>query len=237
MRAPASTPRVGSSARSTRGAPSSARAKRTFCWLPPDSAATLVSGDGVLTPIRSICALDERALAGAAHEAALGDLAERQQRHVLAHREREHHALAMAVAGKVDDARAAHPARAAGAQRAAQQRQLPARRDHPGERAQERALPVALDAGEPHDLARLDVERDVVEAAAAERLRPRAAPWPARRRRASRGRPGRPRGRRSAAGSRPRRCRAASKVPRVSPSRSTVIRSAICLISGRRWEM
>ena len=51
------------------------------------------------------------------------------------------------------------------------ERQLPARRHHPGERAQERALAVALDSGESHDLARLDIEGDVVEAAAAERLR------------------------------------------------------------------
>ena len=74
----------------------------------------------------------------------------------------------MAVAGEVDHSRAAHPARAAEAQRAPQQRQMAAGGDHPGERAKERALAVALDAGESHDLARLDVEGDVVEAAAAQ---------------------------------------------------------------------
>ena len=44
-RAPTSTPRVGSSSRSTRGARRSQRARITFCWLPPDSVSIAWSGD------------------------------------------------------------------------------------------------------------------------------------------------------------------------------------------------
>src|ERR1700689_3300176 len=61
--APTSTPRVGSSAISTRGLRSSTLANSSFCWLPPDSvkgdqagaeyglhddAAVLAGGDDVL---------------------------------------------------------------------------------------------------------------------------------------------------------------------------------------------
>ncbi|MGC0369303.1 hypothetical protein RKD05_001555 [Microbacterium sp. SLBN-111] len=53
-RAPASTPCVGSSARSTRGRASSVRASTTFCWLPPDSDDTAVRGLGVLIDRRPI---------------------------------------------------------------------------------------------------------------------------------------------------------------------------------------
>ena len=49
------------------------------------------------------------------------------------------------------------------------QRHLPRARPQPGERAQELALAVAVDAGEADDLARAaTLERDVVEAVAAE---------------------------------------------------------------------
>ena len=41
--APTSTPRVGSSAMSTAGWASMARANMSFCWLPPESAAGMVS--------------------------------------------------------------------------------------------------------------------------------------------------------------------------------------------------
>ena len=108
----------------------------------------------------------QRAFAGAPDEAGLRHLAEREQRHVLAHREGQHHALPMAVAREVDDAGAAHPARPAESQCAAADVHPPAGRAHPGERPQERTLSVALDPGEPDDLAGLDVERDLAEARA-----------------------------------------------------------------------
>ena len=98
-----------------------------------------------------------------------------------------------------------------------------------GERAQELALAVALDAGEPDDLARLDVERDVVEAAAAQALDVEQRRGRLDLARASPGRPGRrtrPMIRRRIS---PSETSAAANVPRVSPSRSTVIRSAIRL--------
>ena len=41
LRAPTSTPRVGSSSSSTRHPRSSQRASTTFCWLPPDSVRTI----------------------------------------------------------------------------------------------------------------------------------------------------------------------------------------------------
>ena len=87
MRAPASTPRVGSSASSTRGAPSSARANSTFCWLPPESAATLRLRRRRLDAEPLDLRGDERALARArCTKPPLRDSAEREQRHVLAHR-------------------------------------------------------------------------------------------------------------------------------------------------------
>src|ERR1700729_3470943 len=46
MRAPASTPRVGSSAKNTAGLAAIDRANRTFCWLPPDRFEMVVSCDG-----------------------------------------------------------------------------------------------------------------------------------------------------------------------------------------------
>ncbi|MEZ5091698.1 MAG: hypothetical protein R2740_02900 [Nocardioides sp.] len=48
-RAPASTPWVGSSTRTTWGLPIRARASSTFCWLPPESEETDVSRVGVFT--------------------------------------------------------------------------------------------------------------------------------------------------------------------------------------------
>ncbi len=83
----------------------------------------------------------------------------------------------MAVAGEVDDAgaRASAPGARAAA-RAPSTRSWPRAGVIAGERAQERALAVALDAGEADDLAGRDAQGDVVEAGAAEARRPRAAP-------------------------------------------------------------
>ena len=155
MRAPASTPRVGSSASSTRGAPSSARANSTFCWLPPDSAATLVSADGVLTPSRSICAATtgrSRARrtnpACATSPSASSETFSRTESvSITPSRWRS--------PGRWMTPGAAHPARPAQSQCAAGDPHPPAGGAHPGERAQERALSVALDPGQADDLAGL----------------------------------------------------------------------------------
>ena len=70
-------------------------------------------------------------------------------------RERQEQALGVPVARQVDDARALRAARVAERHRlAARACTLALRGQQTGERAQELALPVALDAGEPDDLAR-----------------------------------------------------------------------------------
>ena len=58
MRAPASTPRVGSSARSTTGCASDERANSTFCWLPPESDEIGVSCGRRPDRERAICSRD-----------------------------------------------------------------------------------------------------------------------------------------------------------------------------------
>ena len=131
--------------------------------MPPESEATLVSAEGVLTPSRSIWAATS-AFACAPHEPGLRHLAERQERHVLAHRERQHDPLSVTIAREVDDAGAAHPARPAELQGATVHAEGAACGAHPSERTQERALAVALDTGEPDDLTGLDAEGDIAEA-------------------------------------------------------------------------
>ncbi len=64
-RAPTSTPRVGSSTRSTAGSRRRARPRRTFCWLPPESWSTGWSRDRARTPER----LDDRSGQAVLHRA------------------------------------------------------------------------------------------------------------------------------------------------------------------------
>ena len=85
----------------------------------------------------------------------------------------------MAVAGQVDDARALRPARVAERDAACRAAcTVPLRAQQAGERAQELALAVALDACEPDDLAGTDVEADLVEARAGESARRSGAARP-----------------------------------------------------------
>ena len=106
MRAPASTPRVGSSASSTSGSASSERAKSTFCWLPPESDETGVSTVGVRTPSRSISVGREARLAAPLRRSRAR--ATRRARGATCSRapRAAGRALDVAVAGQVDDAAA-----------------------------------------------------------------------------------------------------------------------------------
>ena len=112
--APTSTPRVGSSAISTRGGRTSHFANSTFCWLPPESVETGASNEEV----RMSSSCDERrraaALAAPADDAARRELPQVRQGHVLAHRADHHEPLLLAALGQHRDAEPRRPAAARG---------------------------------------------------------------------------------------------------------------------------
>ena len=123
---------------------------------------------GVRTSSCSICAATSSASRRRSTTPARATSLEREQRDVLAHAQRQQHALGMAVARQVHDARALHPAGVAQRHALAGQRGRARRAQQSRERAQELALAVALDAREPDDLAGPDIEVDIVEARARE---------------------------------------------------------------------
>ena len=75
----------------------------------------------------------------------------------------------MTIAGQVDDAGSTHPARLPEVERRAVKAHLAICASEACQRPQERALAVAFDAGEPDHLARLDAQRNIVEAATPQR--------------------------------------------------------------------
>src|SRR3954463_4834487 len=88
-----STPRVGSSASTTRGAQSIIRAKSTFCWFPPERPATGAEYAGPRPPQppstrpATLAAPQPRPreppLRASAHDAEAADRVETRERHVL----------------------------------------------------------------------------------------------------------------------------------------------------------
>ena len=137
------------------GSASSERAKSIFCWLPPESDET-----GVSTRRRPHAEAldlvgDDAALAAALHEAAPRDAS--RARAATCSRAPRAAATGPRHAGRPGGGRSRRAARRPGrrAERPAAERDR--RRcagSRPGERAQELALAVALDAGEADDLAR-----------------------------------------------------------------------------------
>ena len=101
--APTSMPRVGSSRSRTRGSRQRTRARRTFCWLPPESSLTRWSGSGRLDPQPVHQSLDDGVLAPIGHEAGPGQRGQGGQDDVVAHRQRRHDPLGLAVLGEKGD--------------------------------------------------------------------------------------------------------------------------------------
>ena len=148
---------------------SSERANSTFCWLPPES-------DETASPCRA-CA--RRAARSAPRRArpraarwttpARATPLEREQRDVLAHGQRQQERPRRGGRRAGRRCRALRPDRVAERDAACRASMtVPLARSETRERAQELALAVALDACEPDDLARPDVEADIVEARAGE---------------------------------------------------------------------
>ena len=161
--APTSRPRVGCAAIRTFGSREISRATTTFCWLPPESPPAACE-----RPAAADVELADQA--GGAREEPLGEepapLRRRRlrvvvQRDVLGDRELEHEAAPLTVLRDVPDARIEHLARTRVAQLAPRDLDRAALGPHQaGDRVDQLRLAVAVDAGEPDDLARPDLERD-----------------------------------------------------------------------------
>ena len=163
--APTSRPRVGCAAISTLGSRSISRATTTFCWLPPESAPAVrlraAAADVELLdqPPRPL----DQPLREEPPEARVGRLAVVVERDVLGDREVEHEAAPLAVLRDVAEAGVEVLARARrcvtsspAERRRARSSALP----QAGDRVDELGLAVAVDAGDPDDLAGAHVERD-----------------------------------------------------------------------------
>ena len=115
--------------------------------------------DGQAVPLR----LDGPGLGALVHHPPAAELAERGDHRVLPDRQCPEEALAEPVRGQVHHARLQRGVRLAWLERHAAQVRPAGRGPQPRQRAQEFALPVAHDAGQPDDLARRGGQRDVVE--------------------------------------------------------------------------
>ena len=108
--------------------------------------------------------LGQRGLRPAVHDAETRQPPECQERDVLAHRQRQQEALAVAVAGQVHDARIEGARRVPQAQRSAFQVDAPERSGvMPARARRKRSLAVALDARQAHDLPGMDPQVHVAE--------------------------------------------------------------------------
>ena len=103
-RVPTSTPLVGSSRSSIFGARISTRAKRSFCWLPPERCATDACGERALTFSSRMARTDGAVLPLAADDAAAREEVEIADGDVAAERQVEEQAGALAVLGEERDA-------------------------------------------------------------------------------------------------------------------------------------
>ena len=166
---PTSTPRVGCAATNSRSSRLSSRASTTFCWLPPDSRP----GGGRRCRGRAHVELAPRRLAGElvavrrsrcrrttgerAREAAV-------EHQVLGDRELGDQPVLLAVFGHEADAGVEHVAHRGADEFAAAELD---RAEDAGAQAEDRlgelGLTVALHPGDGEDLARADLEADVVE--------------------------------------------------------------------------
>ncbi len=98
-----STPRVGSSTKSTRGSTASSFASATFCWLPPESVRHRLVDAGAANAEPLAHRFGERCLAAPAdHEPARHAL-QVERGDVLGDRQIEEDAVALAVFAEIDD--------------------------------------------------------------------------------------------------------------------------------------
>ena len=167
MRAPTSTPRVGSSASRTTGWAAIERARSTFCWLPPERVSTMTSDDGVRTSKPSIWPPRSLLLLPSLEKPRLGDLPKDHERQVLPHRHGAEHTLRVAVPRQVQSLNGANGT-ACGCPPWTLA-PLPSRDEaEAAERPQDLPLPVALHPGQPHNLTGCDVEGDTRQARASQ---------------------------------------------------------------------
>ncbi len=113
---------------------------------------------------------DLAVLAAALDDAGAGELRQGEERGVLAHAQREHHALTVTVPRQVDDPGPACPLRPRDVDRASGDLDRSLSRVKPCEGADHFVLPVSDHAGKAQDLARLDSERHVVDVRAVQRV-------------------------------------------------------------------
>ena len=155
-------PRVGSKHSIVCTPPATQRAIVTFCWLPPDRRRTSPAAR------ESICSLATAALTFVASRAEVDrapapEAGRRRQRDVLANRALHQQRLG-AVGGHVHDT--GHDrvgGMAEGHRRAIHEQLSAARTGGAGEDVEQLVLALAFERGDAQDLARVEVERDVLE--------------------------------------------------------------------------
>ena len=130
--------------------------------------AIVASPDGVLIAERVDIVIDHLDLARAGHEAETRERLENEQRQVLANRKRQQHAFRVPVAGQIDDAVILGGERIGRRHRRAADKNFSGNRGEAGERADEIALAVALDAGESDHFAGNDLQLDTLQDLAAD---------------------------------------------------------------------
>ena len=234
---PTSTPCVGSYARITVGSRRNVRATATFCWLPPERNSTGCSSEGVRISSRSTSSSDGLALLAPAQEAEHAEPAQRLDRGVDPDAEHRHQRLVLAVA------RQQHDPRPHGLVRRDQHQLLAvARRPgplcggcRPARQSNSCGCPLPSAPAMPTISPRVSVKLTGPNDWPCRPSTTSASPRSSARRRGRGERGLERRGRRSGRPTRARRSSAASNVPWLRPSRSTVMRSAISSTSGSRW--
>ena len=155
-------PRVGSKHSIVCTPPATQRAIVTFCWLPPDRRRTSPPARESIWSLRDR-GVDLRRLSPEVDRAPAPEAGRRRQRDVLADRALHQQRLG-AVGGHVDDAGQDRVGRVAEGHRRAIHEQLSAARTGgAGEDVEQLVLALALERGDAQDLARIEVERDVLE--------------------------------------------------------------------------
>jgi hypothetical protein len=142
---PTSSPRVGCAATMSLIGRENSRAAMTFCWFPPERLPTGLKTDGVRMSAR------ERRLPVAVEDEVVG------------HGEVGDQAVLHAVLGDVGDARLEHVAGSVGQGLSGQQHVAGVGLAEAGDRLDEFALSIALDAGDGQDLARPHDQVEVID--------------------------------------------------------------------------
>ena len=155
-------PRVGSKHSMVCTPPATQRAIVTFCWLPPDRRRTSPAARESIWSLRHR-GVDLRRLSPEVDRAPAPEPGRRRQRDVLADRALHQQRLG-AVGGHVHDTGQDRVGGVAEGHRRAIHEQLSAARTGgAGEDVEQLVLALALERGDAQDLARIEVERDVLE--------------------------------------------------------------------------